>query len=36
MLIDAHCHLANNQELAQLQIKQQIKAIINCQTPEEW
>lgn len=36
MLIDAHCHLASNQELAQLQIKQQIKAIINCQTPEEW
>lgn len=36
MLIDAHCHLASNQELAQLQIKQQIKSIINCQTPEEW
>ena len=36
MLIDAHCHLASNQELAQLQIKQQIKAIINCQTPKEW
>ena len=36
MLIDAHCHLASNQELAQLQIKQQITSIINCQTPEEW
>lgn len=36
MLTDAHCHLENNQELANLLIKKQITTIVNCQTPEEW
>lgn len=36
MLTDAHCHLENNHELANLLTSQQIKTIINCQTPQEW
>lgn len=36
MLTDAHCHLENNQNLAQLQIQNGIKSIINCQNPQEW
>lgn len=36
MLTDAHCHLENNPSLAQLQIQNGIKSIINCQNPQEW